>query len=244
MGLVNATPCCDGSTLWCLGPMVKDSVGLNKVHGGMLVCGRFSLGMTVTEVQQAFPFMLKDSATLGAWNPRYNVAPGTDVLVVVERHQMRWGGLVRWGWPLRWQPGHQMINARVETIASKPWFRGADRAIVVADSYYEWHPTTKQPFRICEESGQVLTLAALILRTPSPPESRVVIVTEAASGDMKAIHHRAPRLLSGAAIDAWYAGEDVVNGQPSAVRTRAIPISTMVNNVRADGPDLHVPYPG
>lgn len=223
--------------------MVKDSARLDKVYGGMGVCGRFSLGMTLTEVQEAFPFMLKDPGLLDTWQPRYNVAPGTDVLVVVERHGTRWGGLTRWGWPLPWRPTQQMINARVETLADKPIFRDASRAIVVADSYYEWHATTKEPFRICEESGDILKLAALILRSPNTPESRVVILTQGATGDMKAIHHRTPYLLSDGSADAWVGGTNAGSIGPSTVSTRAIPISKLVNNAHKDGPELHAPKP-
>lgn len=205
------------------------------------MCGRFSLSMTMAEVQQAFPFMTTNDAALGEpWHPRYNVAPGADILVVVERERARWGGLVRWGWPQPWRPGQVVINARIETVADKPMFRQASPAIVVADSYYEWHATTKQPFRICAVSGELLKMAALILRSPTAPASRVVIVTQPSSPETEAIHHRMPCLLSDGGIEAWYAGEDS-RSTSSTVLIRAIPISRRINNARIDGPELHMP---
>lgn len=205
------------------------------------MCGRFSLGMTMAEVQQAFPFMpTNDAATWEQWQPRYNVAPGTDILVVVERDHVRWGGLVRWGFPLPGRPGQAVINARVETVGEKPMFRKSSPAIVVADSYYEWHATTKQPFRICAVSGELLKMAALILRSPTAPASRIVILTQGSSPETAAIHHRMPCLLPDSRIEAWYSGEDL-RGESSTVPTRAIPISRRVNNVRVDGPELHTP---
>lgn len=204
------------------------------------MCGRFSIGMTLAEVQHAFPFMPKNSVIVEQWQPRYNVAPGTDILVVVENHRARWGSLVRWGFPLPGRPGQVVINARIETVADKPMFREAHPAIVVADSYYEWHSTTKQPFRICAASGELLKMAALILRSPTPPASRVVILTQRADSEMQAIHHRMPVLLSGHRIDAWYADEDL-RSESSTVPTRLIPINRRVNNARVDGPELHMP---
>ncbi len=205
------------------------------------MCGRFSIGMTMAEVQHAFPFMPNHTDIAEQWQPRYNVAPGTDILVVVESHHARWGGLVRWGFPLPWSPRQVMINARIETVAEKPMFREASPAIVVADSYYEWHTRSKQPFRICAASGELLKMAALILRSSTPPASRVVILTKGANHpELQAIHHRMPYLLSDHRIESWYAGE-VLDGESSTVLTRAIPISKRVNNARVDGPELHTP---
>ncbi len=206
------------------------------------MCGRFSLGMTMSQVIEAFPFMVKTPATSTDWQPRYNVTPGTDVLVVVEQPILtRWGGLVRWGWPVPWRSGHTMINARVETMGEKAVFRDSRRAIVVADSYYEWQSDTKQPYRICDKTGALMKMAALILRSSTPPDFRVVILTEPATGALAAIHHRTPCLLDKSTIEDWYRGVEWSTHMAPSIATHVIPISTLVNNARVDSPELHIP---
>ena len=134
-----------------------------------------------------------------------------------------------------------MINARIETVADKPMFREARPAIVVADSYYEWHATSKQPFRICAASGELLKMAALILESSTSPAPRVVIVTQGANQpELQAIHHRMPYLLADHCIESWYAGGNLAK-ESSTVFTHAIPVSKDVNNARIDGPELHTP---
>lgn len=94
--------------------------------------------------------LTEEAALLG---PSWNVAPGADVRVVVERaagdrdravatRQLR---VARWGLLPSWAKDPAMarraINARAESAATKPFFRDAMasfRAVVPADCWYEW----------------------------------------------------------------------------------------------------------
>jgi len=95
-----------------------------------------------------------------AWTARYNVAPSQDVPVVrqAEAGDRRECVLMRWGLVPSWAKevsfNFSTINARAETLASKPTFRTSfkrRRCLVPADGFYEWQATGgkhKQPFVI------------------------------------------------------------------------------------------------
>jgi putative SOS response-associated peptidase YedK len=102
------------------------------------MCGRFTLVTPFTVVTERF-----HASTPRNLHPRYNIAPGQDVLCVIrngENHiePLRWGLIPIWAK----DPaiGNRMINARAETVAEKPSFRYAfarRRCLVVADGFYE-----------------------------------------------------------------------------------------------------------
>jgi putative SOS response-associated peptidase YedK len=85
--------------------------------------------------------------------PDYNVAPTKDVYAVLERAdrdepdvvsrrltEVRWGLVPSWAKDI--SIGARMINARLETVATKPSFRKAwasRRCLLPADGYYEWY---------------------------------------------------------------------------------------------------------
>src|SRR3984885_12947334 len=79
--------------------------------------------------------------------------------------------VVRWGlvpfWAKDPKIGSRMINARAETVSSKPAFRHAfkrRRCLLPADGYYEWQSqpgAAKQPIYISRADGRSLALAGL-----------------------------------------------------------------------------------
>ncbi len=78
--------------------------------------------------------------------PRYNVAPTQDFGVVRLEHGGRRLSMLRWGLVPSWakEPsiGAKLINARLETVSTKPAFRAAwktgRRCLIPADAFYEW----------------------------------------------------------------------------------------------------------
>jgi putative SOS response-associated peptidase YedK len=104
------------------------------------VCGRYSLA-------SPDPARLRERFAIGetvAVRPRYNVAPGDDVLAVTtDREGAPRGELLRWGLVPYWAKdpktlGLKLINARSETMLTNGAFRGARRCLVIADGFYEW----------------------------------------------------------------------------------------------------------
>ena len=181
--------------------------------------------------------------------------------------------LVRWGLVPSWakdsKGGARMINARAETVAVKPSFRSAfakRRCIIPADGYYEWQAgadkKSKQPFYIYRTDGGILCFAGIyeLWRDGSlPPDhedawlwTASVITTEAAD-EIGRIHDRTPMVISPQGWDDWLdpANNDrellMAMMQPATSSgsggLTSHPVSTAVNSVRNNGPDLIEPLP-
>jgi putative SOS response-associated peptidase YedK len=163
----------------------------------------------------------------------------------------------------------RMINARAETLAQKPAFKALlakKRCIVPMDGFYEWQPGSpdgplnakgqplKQPMFIHRIDGEPLAVAGLwtAWKDPEDPEGRflhsVTVITTAANDAVRQVHDRMPALLT---ADHWAAWLDPSNGDlgsltemldggpPELLTMQAV--STDVNNVRNNGPDLIAP---
>lgn len=169
--------------------------------------------------------------------------------------------------------GSRTINARVETAASKPSFRSAwarRRAILPADGYYEWHTPTdgprqakgkplKQPYFIRRSDGATLAMAGLYelwrdrsVTDPDAPGAwlwTACVLTTAATDDLGRIHDRMPIAVASESWDRWL--DPAFSGDPhrlldpaaTARALRAYPVSTAVNSVRNNGPELLAPLP-
>ena len=130
------------------------------------MCGRFTLRTPASQVAQAFG--LADGFEL---QPRYNIAPSQQVPVVrLAQNDGRELAFVKWGLIPSWADdpaiGYKMINARGETVASKPRFRKAFKArrcLVVDDGCYEWQKTDgkKQPHLIRLKDDRPFAFAGL-----------------------------------------------------------------------------------
>jgi putative SOS response-associated peptidase YedK len=105
------------------------------------MCGRYVLYGPQSRLTEYFD--LRDCA---AWEPRYNIAPQSDILVIRQRPELgRVGQSVRWGLIPRWAKdpaiGLKLNNARAETVAEKPSFKSGferHRCLIPANGFYEW----------------------------------------------------------------------------------------------------------
>ena len=194
---------------------------------------------------------------LPALQPRYNIAPTQPVLAVrtLSTHRGRQGALLRWGLIPSWAKdagiGARMINARSETLSSKPSFRSAlrgRRCLIPADGFYEWQTRgkSKQPYYIKRQDGWVFAFAGLweLWENPegTPVESCTIITTEP-NEVVKPLHDRMPVILSPADYDLWLdpAVTEPERVQPllracPAAELAAHPVSTHVNSPGHDSP--------
>ncbi|MDA5285267.1 SOS response-associated peptidase [Streptomyces sp. NPDC054904] len=187
---------------------------------------------------------------------------------VLERQlrPLRWGLVPSWSKTPT--GGAKMINARVETVEEKPAYRRAfakRRCLLPADGFYEWQPVAatdrakayKQPYFIRPEDGEVMAMAGLyeFWRDPAVADADdpaawwatcTVITTEATDAAGR-IHPRMPLALAPADYDTWLdpAHQDphalrALLATPSGGRLDVRAVSTAVNNVRNNGPELLV----
>jgi putative SOS response-associated peptidase YedK len=166
--------------------------------------------------------------------------------------------VMRWGLVPHWAKdpgiGSRLINARAESAASKPAFRDAmarRRCLLPADGWYEWNRDRrrKQPFFVTPADGSSLAMAGLWSSWRGPdsdlPLVTCAVLTTAAVGPLTEIHDRMPLILPATAWQTWLDPDTADPGEllrpPTAQLVDALelrPVSTAVNNVRHDGPEL------
>ncbi|HEV3300487.1 MAG TPA: SOS response-associated peptidase [Planctomycetaceae bacterium] len=103
------------------------------------MCGRFTLRSNASDLVEVFTLLREPELT-----PRFNIAPTTQVAVVRQDGKHRELVSMRWGLVPSWskdpKAGAPLINARGETVATKPAFRSAfkkRRSLIPADGLIE-----------------------------------------------------------------------------------------------------------
>ena len=188
--------------------------------------------------------------------PRFNIAP-TQTLDVVQWHDkpilssMRWGLLPAWAKPGQFSA--PLINARSETIRSKPSFRQLivkQRALIPINGFYEWRREgkIKTPFYIHPKDQPAMFLAG-IYQLPtveknddgSDKKPEVCVVTTAANSVFEQVHHRMPVILPVDQALSWIDNNDADRidalMQPASNDTLDIKqVNSYVNSSRNEGP--------
>jgi putative SOS response-associated peptidase YedK len=213
------------------------------------MCGRFAQHQSIQTIIAHFGVGVIKTAL----SPRYNIAPGQPVPVLVQKQAIRLGELV-WGLippqSKARQTAPRLINARAETVDRKPAFSRAfsrRRCLVLADGFYEWKQsdTHKQP--VYFTSGQPFGFAGIWERWGDGKRQYqgCAILTRPAVVPVQAIHSRMPVILSPAQARSWISPEN--NHQPAVlkalldsgprIKLRGYPVSPRVNSPRYDGPE-------
>ncbi len=175
---------------------------------------------------------------------------------------MRWGLIPPWvkagpdGAPEG--KGPLLINARADKVTSSPAFRSSaksKRCLIPMDGYYEWRvnsdgtgkKSAKTPFFMYREDGEPLFMAGLWsvwkpAKDGSPLLSCTIITTDA-PGELAEIHDRMPLALPERDWDRWLdpdapIDEELLTRPPDVRDIRMREVSTLVNSVRNNGPQL------
>jgi putative SOS response-associated peptidase YedK len=205
---------------------------------------------------------LFDTPGVDAFPPRYNIAPSQPVLIarsdIKGRPELQ---LVRWGLIPSWVRDptvlrSPLINARAETAAEKPAFRGAlrhRRCLIPATGFYEWtgKRSARTPHLITLKNRELFALAGLWegwLGADGSEIETMAILTTAPNAEMARLHDRMPLILDPENFERWLdcrsgTAEHVLNLlKPSADgRLTVTAVSSRLNDARAEGPDLHEP---
>jgi putative SOS response-associated peptidase YedK len=111
------------------------------------MCARFTLTNRLNRVVQQMVELMLEHGPEWDQGPRYNISP-TQLVAAVraaadagkrELVPLKWGLIPSWAKDPK--IATQCINARAETVATKPSFRSAfkkRRCLILADGYYEW----------------------------------------------------------------------------------------------------------
>ncbi len=234
------------------------------------MCGRYMMTSPLEALRQLFA--VQTGLNLG---PRYNMAPMQPIPIVRLGGEDEWQGrgltVAQWGLVPHWMKelptGRPMINARAETVAEKPYFRGAfqhHRCLIPANGFYEWQVQgsdrsgrPKQPYLIhlkgAKESDKdalpLFAFAGLCQMWTGPGGDSALesaaILTTAANAAISPLHHRMPVILRAQDYALWLGEEDVPAKEILSRLTPYAdadftfhPVSRHVNSVANDAPDL------
>ena len=222
------------------------------------MCGRF----TLRRPQRIDPGLL-GVEELPPLDPRFNIAPGEDILLVRARRGAREASLAHWGLIPSWANdpsiGNRMANARGDSLEEKASFRKAwhvRRGLVIADGFYEWRsiPGVKrrQPYFVRMADDSPFAFGALweVWRARRPDAEWVVscsLITTEPNALLADIHDRMPVIVPPADWPRWL-GEtggdrppvDLLRpSDPDAMV--AWPVSTRVNTTANDDEDCIAP---
>ena len=221
------------------------------------MCGRFTRKYTWRELVELYRL----TSPASNLEPRYNICPTTQIDAVIERDGKRELRSMRWGLVPAWwsKPLKELklatFNARVETVAEKPFFRSAfrrGRCIIHASGYYEWQdtPEGKQPYYFTARDGApVLSIAGLWDEWKDKAKgdtlSSCAMIICPANDFVGEVHDRMPVLLQPTQFAAWLtgaAGLDIL--KPAANDAlRRWPVSRRVNSSRASDDDQTLVQP-
>ena len=217
------------------------------------MCSRYSLTSPPEAVRAYFGNINEEN-----FPPRYNIAPTQPVLIVRHDHaHLRELTLVRWGLLPSWAKDptkvSTLINARAETAAEKPSFRGAmrhRRCLVPADGFYEWigRPGAKRPHLLRPIGGGPLALAGLWehwLGADGSEIETMAILTVAANSTAAQVHDRMPAILDPDDFEAWLdirsgrsnEAEQLLRPAPDGL-LEIVEVSPRLNNSRNEGPEV------
>lgn len=195
------------------------------------MCGRFAF---YQEIEPLLDDLDAVDLTAPGMRARWNIPPTVPIHIVTESIDRdsgevlralriaRWGLLPPFAKDLSFSS--RTFNARRETLAQKPSFRGSlarYRAVVPMNGYYEWRRDaqgrrTREPFYITPADGSLLYMAGLVSwwkgegGHEGPAASAdgawllsATVITREATGELAALHDRTPLMLAREAVDAW-----------------------------------------
>jgi putative SOS response-associated peptidase YedK len=224
------------------------------------MCGRYRLSRRKQLIAEYF-----ETDNEVDWEPRYNIAHSQQVGIIRQdpsRPERRFS-LARWGLIPSWagdaSVGSKTINARSETVVSKPAFRDAfssRRCLLPADGFFEWRRSgrERQPFHFGMQDDSLFAFAGLWDRWRDPAGVVIEscsILTTTPNLLLAGIHNRKPVIPRHENYDLWLdVGFKNVKALAEvllpfeAAQMRCFPVSTRINAVTNDDPDCVVPRHG
>lgn len=214
------------------------------------MCGRF--GLTRPDALDLERFGITE---FPAQVPRFNIPPGSDILVVRERQGDTRAEMLRWGLVPSWAKdpsiGHRMANVRSDTALDKQSFRSAmqkRRCLIPADVFFEWQDVPGQkrrrPYAVALLEGEPFALGGLWEAWRLGADGNwlitCAILTTEPNALLAPIHDRMPVILRPDDYGQWIDPSATVDSVRSLVGSfpersmRAWEVSLLVNDPKTD----------
>lgn len=218
------------------------------------MCGRFSLFEDIHSLKELFHFEFSEDL-----DARYNIAPGQDILTIIENGQSRQGTSMRWGlipfWADDEKIGYRMINARGETVDEKASFKHAlkqRRCLILADGFYEWSKEgkQKQPYRFVMKNKEPFAFAGLWENWNKNGKNinSCTIITTRPNDVTEKVHDRMPVILPEDSHEMWLDSSITQTDQLKKLLVpydadlmETYPVSTQINSAKNEGKNLILP---
>jgi putative SOS response-associated peptidase YedK len=154
--------------------------------------------------------------------PHYNIAPGYNFPIVFDGGGENKVELMKWGLVPFWADdpkiGYRMINARAETLSTKPSFRKplkSQRCLVPANGFYEWKKENgKAPYFIKRKDNELFAMAGMYDVWQDAENKKLktfTIVTVDANPMIRKIHDRMPAILEKEEEVVWLDGKSEIS---------------------------------
>lgn len=177
------------------------------------MCGRFHMDSnTLAEIEKIVRKIDSKRAKTG------DIFPSDPALILRPEHKRIVAEVMEWGYNSPFD-SKLLINARSETIEERPMFKRdfeTRRCVIPADKFYEWkklNAKNKEKYDFFVPN-QVLYMAGIYQKAQDG--EHFAILTRAADGCMKGIHHRMPVILHPDEMEGWMFSKDyalrIMNG--------------------------------
>ena len=180
------------------------------------MCGRFTITYSYEELKKHLAQNFKIDNFKAVFNlPRYNVAPGQEIIAIINDGSNNRVGNLKWGFLPSFAKDEKiafsMINAKAETIDEKIAYKESfakRRCLILADSFYEWKRVGKDktPMRILKKDKQMFAMAGIwntYTRNDGTKIHTCAIITTSANSLVSQVHDRMPVILDETNQKQW-----------------------------------------
>ena len=166
------------------------------------MCGRFVNIEKKEKIQKLFPSL----SAINYSDKSYNISPSNLINVIYKKNNNIYLDNLFWSFSFFNKQNNItqfVINARVETIASKYLFKDSfnkRKCLIISNGYFEWKEikNTKQPYYISIPKNELMFFGGIWREEikNNLKKKVVCIITKEANDNLLNIHARMPLLMS------------------------------------------------
>lgn len=219
------------------------------------MCGRYIFAEEAVKLYERYGVKKGSKNKQLHLEAKYNIAPGS-LVPVITRESPNLIKIMRWGLIPHWAKdpkiGYKLINARAESIDTKPSFRSSfkhKRCLIPATGFYEWKKTSheKLPYLIQFKTRGIFSFAGIYdiwKDVEGVGFETFTIITTKPNKLVEPMHNRMPVILEKKYEDSWLDEKTDINKLLDMLKPypgqelEAYKVSTKVNSPKNQGKEL------